>query len=54
MDMREVARKFQQKHCKQGLVTKVTDYSLTFETQEKESKTKSTIYMKSYFWNREV
>jgi hypothetical protein len=53
--MKEVAKDFQKKHYKQGLVTKVNDYSFTFEEKDKKDMSKTVrtvVYMESYFWNR--
>jgi hypothetical protein len=55
LKMEEVAKDFQKKHCKQGLVTKVNDYSFTFEEKDKKDMSKTVrtvVYMESYFWDK--
>lgn len=47
-DMSLIAKDFQNKH-KRGVVSKVTSYSFTYTENNK-----STVYMISYFWEKEA
>ena len=53
LTMQEYADRFQREHRGKGKVIKVTDYSFWWETlpdfKNPETKTKTTVYMKSYF-----
>ena len=48
--MQETADKFWKQNRGKGRVTKVNDYSFVWETlPDKDGKTKTTVYMASYF-----
>lgn len=51
MDMRKIAKQFQNDHLGKGVVDKVTDYSFRYTTTPKNEneKPKETIYMESWF-----